>query len=123
MRRLHLAALLFFSAVMAVWLSAAAVVLSAASLPDEAGGKALAVFDPRRSADETFAAIVTSGARPIRAVLPFIWVVQRDEAGLAGDLRRNGAHLVTAQFTFGPMLAGCLAYVDPRNPTPGLQLR
>lgn len=118
MRRLHLAAFGLLVGVLVLWLAGMAFVLNAALLPDEASGKVLAVFSPWQAEEQSFAAIIEAGARPVRPVASFIWVVQSDDAGLARRLREQGAHAVYGEFRFGPALAGCLAYIGGKGAQP-----
>lgn len=118
MHRLHLAALGLLGGALLIWLGAMSLVLSDANLPDAAAGKMLAVFGPLRPAEESFAAIVKAGGRPVRPVAGFIWVTQSDRLGFAGRLRAQGARAVYGEFTFGPALAGCIAYIGGKPARP-----
>jgi hypothetical protein len=121
MRRLHLMALGLLTAVLAAWAGAMAVAIADARLPDKASGKVLAVFSPSSPPEQAFAAMIAAGALPMRQVLPFVWIAQGQEAGLARRLRAHGAKGVYGAFTFGPRLAGCFAYAGSRpKPPPNL---
>jgi hypothetical protein len=92
-----------------------AATMRQAALPPEAPGPLLAVFEPGMSEDEMFARIIAAGGKPLRGTwLGFVWVVQGEEAGLAGRLESQGAIGTYAELPFSPSLAGCFAFADAR---------
>jgi hypothetical protein len=109
----HRLALGLALSVLLVGLLAMAVAIRSAALPPEASGKMLAVFEPGSEEDEVFARIVSAGAKPVRKTwLPFVWVVEGAERGLAGRLKKEGALGSYAELPFSPQIAGCFAYAD-----------
>jgi len=101
--------------VIIVWLAVMLVVMRQAALPPEASGPMLAVFEPGTSQEEAFAAITRANARPVReTALAFIWVVTRDEPGLAGALEAEGALGAYRELPISPTIAGCIAVVDQK---------
>jgi hypothetical protein len=75
----------------------------------------LAVFEPGIDKDAAFAAIVNAGAKPVReTAFGFIWVVNGDEAGLAGRLAANGAIGLYRDLPISPEIAGCVAVADAK---------
>ncbi len=111
----HKFAVIFFGTVIALWLIAMAVIMRAGALTPEATGTMLAVFEPNTPSDKVFASIVNAGGKPIRQTsFGFIWVVNSDEAGLAGRLKENGAIGSYRNLPLSPTIAGCFALADAK---------
>ena len=121
--RHQLAGLIALGAVLAVGIVFALSVW-AADLPDQAGGTVLAVFPMQSTTESSVAAILAAGGRPVRDPVPGrVWVADGVDTGFAGRLRRQGAVLVfDDRWPFGPVLAGCAAYLpEPGAPPPVAQ--
>ncbi len=111
----HKFALAVFSGVIIVWLIAMAVIMRAASLPAEASGTMMAVFNPGTPHDQIFASLVNAGAKPIRETsFGFIWIVAGDEPGLSGRLKANGSIGNYRNLPLSPTIAGCFAFADAK---------
>lgn len=111
----HRFALAFGGIVILVWLVVMAVMMRQAALPPEAPGPLLAVFDPGMSEDEMFARIVAANGQPVRGTwLGFVWIVQGEQAGLAGRLEAHGAIGTYSELPFNASLAGCFAFADAK---------
>ena len=111
----HRLAVSLFLSVLVVWIAVMAVLMRQASLPHEASGPMLAVFEPGTSPDDIFAKLTIAGARPIReTAFGFIWVVAGDEPGLAGRLAAKGPSGPTANSRLNPTIAGCFALADAK---------
>jgi hypothetical protein len=111
----HRLAVSLFVSVLVVWIAVMAVLMRQASLPHEASGPMLAVFEPGTSADDIFAKLTIAGARPIRqTAFGFIWVVAGDEPGLAGRLIGQGAIGAYRELPLNPSIAGCFALADSK---------
>jgi hypothetical protein len=111
----HRLAFGLFVSVLIVWLVVMAMVMRHASLPAEATGPMIAVFEPGTPADDIFAKLTQAGAKPVRATaFDFIWVVAGDEAGMAGRLKDQGAVGAYRELPFSPTLAGCIALADTK---------
>ena len=111
----HRFAVAFFGIVLVVWLVVMAVMMRQAALPPEAPGPLLAVFEPGMSEDEMFARIVAANGKPLRGTwLGFVWIVQGEEAGLAGRLEAQGAIGTYSELPFNASLAGCFAFADAK---------
>jgi hypothetical protein len=109
----HRFALSLFGSVIVVWLIAMATIMRAGSLPPEASGTMLVVFNPSTPQDEIFASLIKAGAKPIRETsFGFIWVATGNEVGLAGRLRENGAIGNYRNLPLSPTIAGCFALAD-----------
>ena len=107
-----------FLGIIIVWLMVMMMLVRASALAPEATGTMLAVFEPKTTSDQAFAAIANSGGKPIRqSSFSFIWVVSGDEAGLAGKLKANGAIGAYRELPISPMIAGCFAYADAKVST------
>ena len=106
---------MFFTAVILLWLLAMAIIMRAGALTPDASGTMLAVFEPNTPSDKVFASIVNAGGKPIRQTsFGFIWVVNSDEAGLAGRLKQNGAIGSYRNLPLSPTIAGCFALADAK---------
>jgi hypothetical protein len=93
-----------------------AAAMRSAALPPEAAGKMLAVFEPGSPQDDLFARILAAGGKPVRRTwLPFVWVVEGEEPGLAGRLKQQGAIGSYAELPFSPQVAGCFAFADAKT--------
>jgi hypothetical protein len=111
----HRLAISLFFGVVVVWIAVMAVLMRQASLPHEASGPMLAVFQPGTSPDDIFAKLTIAGARPIReTAFGFIWVVAGDEPGLAGRLAGQGAIGTYRELPLNPTIAGCFALADAK---------
>jgi hypothetical protein len=111
----HRLAISLFLSVLVVWIAAMAVLMRQASLPHEASGPMLAVFEPGTSPDDIFAKLTIAGASPIReTAFGFIWVVAGDEPGLAGRLAGQGAIGAYRELPLNPSIAGCFALADAK---------
>ena len=111
----HRLALGLFLGVLAVWIAVMAVLIRQASLPPEASGPMLAVFQPGTPPDDIFAKLTLAGARPVReTAFGFIWVVAGDEPGLAGRLAGQGAIGAYRELPLNPTIAGCFALADAK---------
>ena len=111
----HRFAVAFFGIVLVVWLVVMAVMMRQAALPPEAPGPLLAVFEPGMSEDEMFARIIAANGKPLRGTwLGFVWIVQGEEAGLAGRLEAQGAIGTYSELPFNASLAGCFAFADAK---------
>ena len=105
---------LFFNVIF-LWVAVMAVLMRQASLPLEASGPMLAVFEPGTTPDDIFAKLTIAGARPIReTAFGFIWVVAGDEPGLAGRLADQGAIGAYRELPLNPTIAGCFALADAK---------
>jgi hypothetical protein len=111
----HKFALMFFGSVFVAWLLLMAVLMRNAALPPEASGTMLAVFDPKVSELEALKMIAEADAKILRkSNFDFIYVVQSDEPGLAGKLKKSGALGAYKELPIAPELAGCFAVVDSK---------
>lgn len=111
----HRLAISLFLSVLAVWITVMAVLMRQASLPHEASGLMLAVFEPGTPPDDIFAKLTIAGAKPIReTAFGFIWVVAGDEPGLAGRLAGQGAIGAYRELPLNPSIAGCFALADAK---------
>ena len=111
----HRLALTLFLTVLVVWIAVMAVLMRKSSLPPEATGPMLAVFEPGTSADDYFAKLTFAGAKPVRqTAFAFIWVVAGDEPGLAGRLAGQGAIGAYRELPLNPTIAGCFALADAK---------
>lgn len=111
----HRLAVSLFLSVLAVWIAVMAVLMRQASLPHEASGLMLAVFEPGTPPDDIFAKLTIAGARPIReTAFGFIWVVAGDEPGLAGRLAGQGVIGAYRELPLNPSIAGCFALADAK---------
>ena len=111
----HRLALTLFVTVLAVWIAVMAVLMRRSSLPADATGPMLAVFEPGTSADDIFAKLTFAGAKPVRqTAFAFIWVVAGDEPGLAGRLAGQGAIGTYRELPLNPTIAGCFALADAK---------
>jgi hypothetical protein len=111
----HRLAVSLFLSVLVVWIAVMAVLMRQASLPHEASGPMLAVFQPGTPPDDIFAKLTIAGARPIRqTAFAFVWVVAGDEPGLAGRLADQGAIGAYRELPLNPSIAGCFALADAK---------
>jgi hypothetical protein len=111
----HRLAIGLFFTVLVVWIAAMAVLMRQASLPHEASGPMLAVFQPGTPSDDIFAKLTIARARPVReTAFGFIWVVAGDEPGLAGRLASQGAIGAYRELPLNPSIAGCFALADAK---------
>jgi hypothetical protein len=111
LRNPHRFALMLFGSLFAIWIVVMFALIRASALPREASGPMLVVFEPGIPADKAFAAIVSSGAKPIRETsFSFIWVVD----GEAGKLEQNGALGAYRELPINPTVAGCIAVADAK---------
>jgi hypothetical protein len=111
----HRLAFGFLAAVLAIWIAIMAVLMRKASLPPEASGAMIAVFNPGTSADDIFARLTRAGARPLRdTAFGYIWVVAGDEPGLSGRLTAEGAMGTYRELPISPTIAGCFALADAK---------
>jgi hypothetical protein len=110
----RLAISLFFSVIF-LWVAVMTILMRQASLPPEASGPMLAVFEPGTPPDDIFAKLTLAGAQPIReTAFGFIWVVAGDEPGLAGRLASQGAIGAYRELPLNPTIAGCFALADAK---------
>jgi hypothetical protein len=111
----HRLAISLFFGVIVVWIAVMAVLMRQASLPHEASGSMLAVFQPGTPPDDIFAKLTFAGARPVRqTAFSFIWVVAGDDPGLAGRLAGQGAIGTYRELPLNPSIAGCFALADAK---------
>jgi hypothetical protein len=111
----HKFAFAIFSGVIVVWLIAMAAIMRAGTLPAEASGTMLAVFNPGTPQDQIFASLVNAGAKPIRETsFGFIWVVTGDDPGLSGRLLGQGSIGNYRNLPLSPTIAGCFAFADAK---------
>jgi hypothetical protein len=111
----HRLAVTLFVVVLVGWIAVMAVLMRKSSLPAEASGPMLAVFEPGTSADDIFAKLTFAGAKPVRqTTFTFIWVVAGDEPGLAGRLASQGAIGAYRNLPLSPTIAGCFALADAK---------
>ena len=111
----HRLAISLFLSVIVLWVAAMAILMRQASLPPEASGPMLAVFEPGTTPDDIFAKLTIAGARPVReTAFGFIWVVAGDEPGLAGRLAGQGAIGAYRELPLNPSIAGCFALADAK---------
>jgi hypothetical protein len=111
----HRFALSLFAGILAAWLIAMFILMRQSALPAEASGTMLVVFEPGTPAEQAFAAIINAGARPIReTAFGFIWVVNGNQSGLAGNLRSHGALGSYRELPINPTIAGCVAIADAK---------
>ena len=110
----RLAISLFFSVIF-LWIAIMAILMRQASLPPEASGPMLAIFEPGTTPDAIFAKLTIARARPIReTAFGFIWMVAGDEPGLAGRLAGQGAIGAYRELPLNPTIAGCFALADAK---------
>ena len=107
--RMHALALLFMLAIGLAWAGLMAVSLLRAGLPDEAGGRLLAVFPLKdRGGNGIRAAAHVDAAIVGTLWLPNMVILKQDAPGLAGRLRQAGALAVYRAEAFETFsLAGC----------------
>jgi hypothetical protein len=111
----HRLAITLFVTVIVAWMAVMAVLMRRSSLPADAAGPMLAVFEPGTPADDIFAKLTFAGARPVRqTAFGFIWVVAGDEPGLAGRLAAQGAIGTYRELPLNPSIAGCFALADAK---------
>ena len=111
----HRFAITLFLSVIGLWIIVMAILMRQASLPPEASGPMLAVFEPGTAPDDIFAKLTIAGARPVReTAFGFIWVVAGDEPGLAGRLAGQGAIGAYRELPLNPSIAGCFALADAK---------
>jgi hypothetical protein len=111
----HRLAITFFLSVIGLWIIVMAVLMRQGSLPPEASGPMLAVFEPGTPSEDIFAKLVNTGAKPVReTAFGFIWVVAGDEPGLAGRLAQQGAIGAYRELPLNPSIAGCFALADAK---------
>ena len=111
----HRFAFTFFGAVFVAWLLVMLVLVRNVALPAEATGAMLAVFNPGVSETEAVQMISAAQGKIIKqSGVSFAWLVQSDEAGLAGRLKANGAIGAYRELPISIELAGCLAVVDAK---------
>lgn len=111
----HRLALTLFLAVLLVWLAAMAIVIRHASLPPEASGPMLVVFEPGTSEELAFASLTRAEARVVKQTdLGFVWIVAGEEPGLAGRLVAEGAIGAYRELPISPTIAGCFALADAK---------
>jgi hypothetical protein len=111
----HKFALATFTAIIAMWLVAMAIIMRAGALPASASGTMLAVFNPGTPQEQIFASLINAGAKPIRKTsFGFIWVVAGEQAGLSGRLRAQGAIGNYRNLPLSPTIAGCFAFADAK---------
>jgi hypothetical protein len=111
----HRLAVTLFVTVLVGWIAVMAVLMRKSSLPAEASGPMLAVFEPGTSSDDIFAKLTFAGAKPVRqTAFAFIWVVAGDEPGLAGRLASQGAIGAYRELPLNPSIAGCFALADAK---------
>lgn len=114
----HGTALGILALILVVWGGVMAVVVRDSALPAEAYGTVLAVFPPGTSQPAVMSALAQSDARLVRqAGLGFAWLVQGDEAGLAGRLRAAGAWGVFDDIVLLPDMGGCAVILPGRPAT------
>lgn len=111
----HRFAVSLFATVLVLWLAGMMILMRHSALASEATGTMLVVFNPGTPRDQAFAAVVNSGARPIReTAFNFIWVVTGDASGMAGKLVENGALGTYRDLPISPTIAGCVAIADAK---------
>ncbi len=111
----HRLAVSLFLTVLVVWVAVMAVLMRQASLPHDAAGPMLVVFQPGTPPDDIFAKLTIARASPIReTAFGFIWVVAGDEPGLAGRLAAQGAIGAYRELPLNPTIAGCFALADAK---------
>lgn len=111
----HRLAITLFMTVIVAWIAVMAVLMRRSSLPADATGPMLAVFEPGTPADDIFAKLTFAGAKPVRqTAFGFIWVVAGDEPGLAGRLAAQGAIGTYRELPLNPSIAGCFALADAK---------
>ncbi len=111
----HRLAITLFVTVIVAWIAVMAVLMRRSSLPADATGPMLAVFEPGTPADDIFAKLTFAGAKPVRqTAFGFIWVVAGDEPGLAGRLAAQGAIGTYRELPLNPSIAGCFALADAK---------
>ncbi len=111
----HRLAITLFVTVIVAWIAVMAVLMRRSSLPPQASGPMLAVFEPGTPNDDIFAKLTFAGARPVRqTAFAFIWVVAGNEPGLAGRLAAQGAIGTYRELPLNPSIAGCFALADAK---------
>jgi hypothetical protein len=111
----HRFALTLFASVLGLWLIGMMILMRQSALAPEATGTMLVVFNPGTPKDQAFAAIINSGAKPIReTTFGFIWVVTGNAVGMAGKLQQNGALGAYRDLPISPTIAGCVAVADAK---------
>jgi hypothetical protein len=111
----HKLAFTLFVTVIIAWVAVMAVLMRRSSLPPDASGPMLAVFEPGTTSDAIFAKLTFAGAKPVRqTAFTFIWVVAGDEPGLAGRLAAQGAIGAYRELPLNPSIAGCFALADAK---------
>ena len=95
-----------------LWAFGMLAVFEVADTPDETSGMLLAVYPPGYSEVQTFAALTTADASPVRRFgFETVWIANDPAPGLAGRLRETGALWVFDQSPLGTELAGCFGFV------------
>ena len=103
----HGLALSLLAIVLALWMGVMAVVVGVARLPPEATGRMVVVFPPALDADERLLRVAGAGGTPVAStVVPGVWVVDGDAAGLSGRLREAGAVVTLSEAPFHPLAWG-----------------
>ena len=111
----HRLAVSLFLAVLVVWIAIMAVLMRQASLPHEASGPMLVVFQPGTPPDDLFAKLNIPEASPIReTAFGFIWAEAGSEPELAGRLAAQGAIGAYRELPLNPTIAGCFALADAK---------
>jgi hypothetical protein len=111
----HRFAVLLLTSVLVIWAIAMVLLLRASTLPPEAAGEMLAVFEPGVSQDEAFAAITRAQGQPIKSTaFDFIWVVAGETLGLAGRLKQEGAIGTYRELPLNPTIAGCFGLAEAK---------
>jgi hypothetical protein len=106
----HRFALKLLGGILAAWLIAMTLLLSAARLPPEGRGIVIAVFPPRATAVQAIGASAAAGAKVIApSWFENVLVVADDTPGLVGRLEDQGALAVFRNMRFGGFsFAGCV---------------
>jgi hypothetical protein len=104
-----------FLGIILAWLMVMLMLVRASALRPEETGTMLAVFEPKTTSDQAFAAITKAGGNPVRQTsFSFIWIVSGNQPGLAGNLKANGAIGAYRELPISPTIAGCFAYADAK---------
>ncbi len=111
----HKFALWFFALVLLAWVFVMAALIHNAALPASASGTMLAVFDVNTSEAQAVQIIAAAQGKIVKqSGLSFAWIVNSDEAGLAGKLKAAGALGAYRELPIPIELAGCLAVTDAK---------
>jgi hypothetical protein len=102
-----------------LWLLVMAVALPLAALPDQAGGRVLAVFPPGLPAEQRLLAIAAADGRPVLPMLGGLaWLAESESDRFVGRLKAAGAWAAYPPEIFAVLPDGGCFYISVRKPGP-----